>query len=169
MEVFYYHLLFYKQNWFLRNYILTSMIGTVTTDHDIKMQWNELLKDLLRLCETSCTLPYPEGCWTHGFCHSCGQSYCSVVFVRTMFSYGMSVNLRVGYCLFTFMRNFSIARLELLSFLLLSKLILQWLLRQLKLSWRWRNCIVGLIRKWLFGGFLKLERSGSVGFKIGFI
>ena len=38
------------------------MIGTVTTDHDIKMQWNELLKDLLRLCETSCTLPYPEGC-----------------------------------------------------------------------------------------------------------
>ena len=29
--------------------------------------------------------------------------------------------------------------------------------------------MVGLIRKLLFGGFVKLERSGSVGFKIGFI
>ena len=88
------------------------------------MQWNEFLKDLLALRAVCvrrnvlcCTQRNVE---LHGFCDSFGQSYCAVVFVRVMCSH---VTLWAGKCRPALMKNFSIARLELLSCLLLSKLI----------------------------------------------
>ena len=96
-------------------------------DHDIKMQWNEFLKDLLALRTVSvrchvlcCTQRNVE---LHGFCDGLGQAYCAVVFVRVMCSHGASVTFWEGKCRLTPMKNFSIACLELLSCLLLSKLI----------------------------------------------
>ena len=59
----------------------------------------------------------------HDFCDSSGQAYCAVVFVRVMCSHGASVTLWARKCRLAPMKNFSIARLELLSCLLLSKLI----------------------------------------------
>ena len=96
-------------------------------DHDIKVQWNEFLKDLLALRAVSvrhyvlcCTQRNVE---LHDFCDSSGQAYCAVVFVRVMCSHGVSVTLWAGKCRLAPMKNFSIARLELVSCLLLSKLI----------------------------------------------
>ena len=90
------------------------------------MHWNQFLKDLLTLIAVSvrrhvlcCTQKNVE---LHGFCNNSGQAYCAVVFVRVMCSHGVSVTLWARKCRLALV-NFSIARLELLSCLLLSKLI----------------------------------------------
>ena len=51
------------------------------------------------------------------------KAYCAVVFVRVMYSHGVPVTLWVGKCRLASMKNLSITLLELLSCLLLSKLI----------------------------------------------
>ena len=104
-------------------------------DHDITMQWNEFLKNLLALRTVSlrrhvlcCTQRNVE---LHGFCDSSDQAYCAVVFVRVMCSHGASVTLWMGKCRLPSMKNFPIARLELFLVYCYQSL-LQWLLRQLK-------------------------------------
>ena len=59
----------------------------------------------------------------HGFCNSSGKAYCALVFVRVMYSHGVSVTLWLGKCRLASMKNFSVVRLDILSCLLLSKLI----------------------------------------------
>ena len=85
------------------------------------------MKDLLALRAVSvsrhvlcCTQKNVE---LHAFRDSSGQAYCAVVFVRVKCSHGVSVSLRAGKCGLAPMKNFSIARLELLSCLFLSKLV----------------------------------------------
>ena len=91
------------------------------------MQLNEILKDLLALRAVSvkrqvlcCTQRNVE---LYDFCDSSGQAYCAVVFVRVMCSHGVSVTFWAGKCRLAPMKNFSIARLDLFSCLLLSELI----------------------------------------------
>ena len=96
-------------------------------DNDIKVQWNELLKDLLAFRAVSvrrhvlcCTQRDVE---IHGFCDSSAQAYCAVVYVRVECSHGVSVNLWAGKCRLAPMKKLTIAQLELLSCLLLAKLV----------------------------------------------
>ena len=125
--------MFYKQNLFLRNYVLTGMSGTVILSMILtKMQWNLFLKDLLasravfvRRHVLCCTQRNVE---LH--CDSSAQACCAVVFVRVICSHGVSVTLWTGKCRYALMKNFSIARLELLVYCY--KSLLEWLLRQFK-------------------------------------
>ena len=98
------------------------------------MQWNEFLKDLLALRAVPvsrhvlcCTQKNVE---LRVFRDSSGQAYCAVVLVRVKCPQGVSVSLWAGKCrlanrkfLHRRMKKFSIARLELLSCLFLSKLV----------------------------------------------
>ena len=86
-----------------------------------------ILKDLLELRAISvkrhvlcCTQRNVE---LPGFCDSSGQTYGAVVYVRVMCSHGVSITLWAGKCRLAPMKNFLMARLELLSCLLLSKFI----------------------------------------------
>ena len=59
----------------------------------------------------------------HGFCDSSAQAYCAVVSVRVVCSHGVEVNLWARKCRVASMKNLSIPRLELLAWVLLSKLV----------------------------------------------
>ena len=59
----------------------------------------------------------------HGFCDSSAQAYCAVVSVRVVCSHGVEVNLWARKCRVAPMKDLSIPRLELLAWVLLSKLV----------------------------------------------
>ena len=95
--------------------------------HEIETQWNEFLKDLLAL--TAVSVRHHVLCCTqmtvelHGFCDSSDQAHCAVVFVRVACSHRVSATLWMGNCQLAPMKNFSITRLELLSYLLISNAV----------------------------------------------
>ena len=122
----YYHLLLYKGNLIFRNYVLTSISGTLILTMILKC-YGMIFEGLAAL--TSCLWRRHILCCTqknvelHGFCDSSGKACCAVVFVRVMCSHGVSVTLWMVKCRLAPVKKFSIVCLELLSCLQLSKLI----------------------------------------------
>ena len=59
----------------------------------------------------------------HGFCDSSIDAYCACVYVRVVCQHGVKVNLLTSKCRLAPSKSHAIPRLELMSCLLLSKLI----------------------------------------------
>ena len=57
------------------------------------------------------------------FCDSSGSAYCAVVYVKTVYSHGVTTKFWAGKCRVVRMKKLSIPRLELMACLLLAKLM----------------------------------------------
>ena len=60
----------------------------------------------------------------HGSCDSAGKAYCTIVFAKVLCSRGVSVNFWAGKSRLPPMKKLSISRLELLTRLILSELVI---------------------------------------------